>query len=83
MRLKPFKLGLTLGIIWGVNIFATTWLSCLAGYGGRFLAIMMNLYPGYNVSPLGSLVGFAYGFLDLFVGGLLVGLIYNALSKEG
>ncbi len=82
MRLKPFKLGLTLGIIWGVNIFATTWLSYLAGYGGRFLSIMMDLYPGYSVSPVGSFIGLAYGFLDLFAGGVLVGLIYNALSGE-
>ena len=82
MRLKPFKLGLALGMIWGANIFFTTWLSYFFGYGGRFLAIMTNLYPGYNVSPLGSVIGLIYGFLDLFTGGLLVGIIYNAMNGK-
>lgn len=81
MKLKPLKLGLTLGMLWGANMFFTTWLSYLFGYGGRFLAVMADLYPGYTVSPPGSVVGLAYGFLDLFIGGLLAGLIYNALTK--
>ncbi|MDA8387425.1 MAG: bacteriophage holin [Nitrospiraceae bacterium] len=82
MDLKPFRLGLTLGIIWGGNIFLTTWLSWFTGYGRRFLGIMADLYPGYSVSPAGSFIGLGYGFLDLFIGGLLVGLVYNGLSRR-
>ena len=82
MRLKPLALGFTLGVIWGANIFFTTWLSYFTGYGGRFLMVMEGLYPGYSITPPGSFIGFLYGFADLFIGGVLVGLIYNWFRGE-
>jgi hypothetical protein len=83
MKLKPFALGLSLGILWGCALFITTWLSYFTGYGRLFLDTLAgSIYPGYSISPLGSLIGLLYGFVDLSIMGILTGWIYNKISGE-
>ncbi len=83
MRLNPFALGLSLGIVWGSALFVTTWLSYFAGYGRLLLDVLAgSIYPGYTISPLGSFIGFLYGFLDLLIMGALVGWIYNKIAER-
>lgn len=83
MKLKPSALGISLGLVWGVSLFLTTWLSFFTGYGKLFLEVLaQSIYPGYTISPLGSFLGLAYGFLDGFVSATLIAMIYNRLIRE-
>jgi hypothetical protein len=83
MKLKPFALGLSLGIIWGGALFITSWLSYFTGYGKLFLdTVAGSIYPGYTISPVGSFLGLVYGFADLLIMGVLVGWIYNRFMNE-
>ena len=83
MKLKPVALGLSLGLLWGFTLFITTWLSFFTGYGKLFLDVAAgSIYPRYTISPLGSFLGFCYGFIDLFIGGTLLGWIYNGIVRE-
>ena len=83
MKLKPLALGLALGIVWGGALFITTWLSYFTGYGRLFLeTLAVSIYPGYSISPLGSLLGLLYGFIDLLIMGTLAGWIYNKIAGE-
>jgi len=78
VKIKPLLLGLSLGIVWGFALFITTWLCYFTGYGKLFLDVLAgSIYPGYSISPIGSLLGFVYGFIDLTIAGALVGWIYN------
>ncbi len=80
MRLKPLALGISLGLVWGGSLFVTTWLSYYTGYGRLFLEVLaQSIYPGYTISPLGSLLGLFYGFLDGLVSAALIGWIYNRI----
>jgi hypothetical protein len=82
MRLKPLSLGIAIGTVWGVSLFITTWLSYYTGYGRLFLQTMAeSIYPGYSITPLGSLLGLVYGFIDGLVSGALVAIIYNRLQR--
>jgi hypothetical protein len=82
MRLKPFALGVALGVFWGLSLFVTTWVSFYTGYAGLFLeALAKSIYPGYSISPLGSFLGLCFGFIDGLVCGTLIGWIYNRLVK--
>lgn len=82
MKLRPFALGAALGLVWGSSIFITTWVSYYTGYANLFLKTMASsIYPGYSITPIGSFVGFMYGFLDGLIGGGLVGLIYNRITQ--
>jgi hypothetical protein len=61
-------------------LFVTTWLSYFTGYGRAFLDVLVgSIYPGYTISPWGSILGLAYGFVDLLIMGTLVGWIYNKI----
>jgi hypothetical protein len=83
MKLKPFALGLSLGLVWGGVLFVTTWLSYFTGYGKMFLDVLAgSIYPGYAISPWGSVLGLFYGFVDLLIMGTLVGRIYNRIAGE-
>lgn len=78
MKLRPLYLGISLGIVWGGSLFITTWVSYFTGYGRLFLeALAKSIYPGYTITPAGSLLGLFYGFLDGLISGALVAFIYN------
>ncbi|MEW5745063.1 MAG: bacteriophage holin [Nitrospirota bacterium] len=82
MRFKPVALGVSLGIVWGGVLFITTWISYFTGYGTLFLQVMGgSIYPGYSISPAGSIIGLLYGFIDMLVFGALFGWIYNKVAR--
>lgn len=82
MKLKPFTLGASLGIVWGGALFLMTWLSVFTGYSRLFLeALPQSIYPGYSITPAGSIIGLLYGFVDGLVSGALIAWIYNRIAK--
>lgn len=82
MRLKPAALGAALGLVWGGSLFVTTWLAYFTGYGVLFLNVLAgSIYPGYSITPFGSVLGFGYGFLDGFVSASLIAWIYNKIAS--
>jgi len=83
MRLRPMALGTALGLVWGVSIFVTTWVSYYTGYATLFLQTMAgSIYPGYSITPAGSFLGFIYGFLDGFIGGAAIAWLYNRIAAR-
>ena len=79
MEMHPIRLGVTLGIVWGSCMLL---LALFAGenYGISFLSAMSKLYIGCGQESLFSkLLCGVLGFLDAFVGGWLVGEVYNRL----
>jgi|TARA_A200000113_G_scaffold202688_1_gene197283 hypothetical protein len=75
--IHSLKLGLTLGILIGVSFF---FLSFIVNkkYGVVFFNMLKNVYPGCSNKTLGNkLMCGLLGFLDGFVGGYLIGVIYN------
>ncbi len=81
MKLRPVALGCSIGVLWCVMMFLTTWLSYFTGYAKLFLEMFMGIYPGYTITPLGSLLALIYGFIDGFVFGAVTGWLYNRFSK--
>ncbi|HUJ77285.1 MAG TPA: bacteriophage holin [bacterium] len=80
MKLHALKFGLAAGIFWGVCLFLFTWVASLSGYGTPWLqAVVVPIYPGYTVSPLGSVLGLVYGFLDGIIGCSIFAWLYNRL----
>lgn len=81
MKLKPLALGMGLGVVWGVSLFITTLVSYKTGYAKLFLEVMAgSIYPGYSISPGGSLLGLFYGFLDGLIGGAVIAWVYNKVA---
>jgi hypothetical protein len=81
MKLSPKGVAMTLGVMWGVCLFAMTLVSASNGYAGEFLKIFTGVYPGYEISAAGSVTGLIYGFIDGFLSGYIFVWLYNKFSK--
>ena len=84
LRLNAKILGLVLGILMGLVIFiGTNWLLIKGGQmtpGGKYvvgphLQLLGQFFIGYQVSFLGSIIGFFYGFALGTVCGSAIGWI--------
>ncbi len=83
-------LGLVFGLLFGLVIFiATNWLVIKGGHinasgayvVGPHLQLLSQIFLGYRVSFLGSIIGFGYGFaLGTLTGALFAG-IYNKIVE--
>ena len=80
MKLDLKAFSLTCGLIWGVGLFFLTWwVMAFEGATGD-PTLLGQAYRGYSISPLGSIVGAAWGFVDGIIGGLIFAWLYNKLS---
>lgn len=76
------KLGFAVGILWGLGLLTVGILGWQCGYGLDFIKVIGSIYIGFDATLKGSFVGFIWGFVDLFVFGYLVALIYNCSCKS-
>jgi hypothetical protein len=81
MRLDAIIHGIVFGLLIGLGVFvATNWLVIKGGVTvGPHLDLLGQFFIGYQVTFLGSLIGFAYGFFCGFVIGYFVARVYNFL----
>ncbi len=84
MKLNARALGFSVGIIWGVAILLVTIASLWTArtYGKYFLYAIASIYPGYDITTGGALLGLCYGFADGFGFAWLVAKLYNFFIKE-
>lgn len=78
MKINPKKLGLSIGLVWGVMVFIFTLIAAATDFGYLTL-INLSIYPWYTISVPGAFAGLFWGFIDGLVGGYLLGWVYNKL----
>ena len=70
------------GIIWGLGLFLLTWwIIAFDGATGE-ATLIGRVYRGYTISPLGSVIGLAWGLVDGLVGGAVFAWLYNVLAAK-
>jgi hypothetical protein len=79
MKLNVKAFALTLGIVWGLGLFALTWWIMAFDGVTHDVTPLGQVYRGYNISPLGSVVGLIWGFFDALVGGAITAWLYNLI----
>ena len=79
LRLDAMAQAVSAGVLVGLGIFvATNWLVLKGGdVVGPNLALLAQFCPGYRVTFVGSLIGFAYGFVYGGLAGYAVSTLYN------
>ncbi|RJP81725.1 MAG: hypothetical protein C4524_01510 [Candidatus Zixiibacteriota bacterium] len=84
-ELNPKAFAWGLGLAWAADIFIMTWWLIL-GRGRKNAWVneefFRNLYPGYRVTPLGSLAGLLWGLLDGLLAGWIIARIYNTYVRR-
>ncbi len=73
--------GLAGGLVWGITVFTFTWIAAFTGYGAQFFSILKMIYPPYEVSAVGSLVGFICGFFHGYLSLYFASAIYNHFGR--
>jgi len=84
LRLEAIVQGVAWGLVAGLALFLATNVLVLKGgrVVGPHLSLLRQFFVGYEVTFVGSLIGFAYAFACGFVAGYLVSLVYNRVARR-
>ncbi len=80
--LNQMKFGLAGGIVCGVFFFLATLIAIYTGHGAATLGMMKEMYPGYDLTIVGSFIGLIYGFIKSFVSFFVFAWLYNNLPVK-
>jgi hypothetical protein len=78
-KIDAIALGLSCGVVCGIGLLAATVILLIKG-GDRIgpnLSLLSQYFPGYTVTWVGSIIGFAYGLVTGFVAGWTLAFARN------
>ena len=81
MKLNVKAFALTSGILSGLGLFVVTWWKILFQGATGNPTFVASVFKGYNLSPLGSIVGLIWAFVVGLIGGAIFAWLYNSLAK--
>ena len=82
MKLNVGAFALAFAIWWGVGIFLLTWWVIQFGGATAEPTFLGRIYIGYKMTPIGSLIGLAWGFVDALVAGAIFAWLYNLMATR-
>ena len=82
MNLNVKAFALSFAIWWGVGIFLLTWWIIAFGGPSTDPTFLGRIYIGYEVTPLGSVIGLVWGFVDGLIGGAIFAWLYNFIAAK-
>jgi hypothetical protein len=80
LNVKAFSLAG--GILWGVGLFVLTWWVIIFDGATGERTLIGQLYRGYSISPVGSVIGLVWAFFDGLVCAAIFAWLYNALAGK-
>jgi hypothetical protein len=82
MRLNVKAFAFTGALVWGFGLlFLTWWIILIDGPTGD-VTFIGRVYRGYNLSVVGSIIGFIWAVVDGFIGGAIFAWLYNMLTRR-
>jgi len=82
MKLDVKAFAITCGLLMGLGLFlATWWIIILDGPSDR-MTFIGQVYRGYGLNGMGSLVGLIWGLVDGAIGGAIFAWLYNFLARD-
>ena len=75
------RFALTAGIFGAVTMFLLPWWLMLTGNTEGPTTLLERVYIGYSFTPLGSIIGAAWGFVDWGIAGAIFAWLYNRIKK--
>ena len=79
MSIRAFAL--STGIFGAVTMFFLAWWLILTGNADGPPTILERIYIGYSFTPMGSVIGAAWGFVDWGIAGAIFAWLYNKIKK--
>lgn len=81
MKLSVKAFTLTCALVWGGGVLLLTWWIILFEGASGDPTIIGRVYRGYSISPLGSVIGLAWGLIDGAIGGAVFAWVYNLFAS--
>lgn len=82
MQLNAKAFAVACALVWGLGVFCLTWWIIAFDGATRDPTLLGRLYRGYNVSPMGSVIGLLWAFFDGLIGGAIFAWLYNLLARR-
>ena len=79
MSIRAFAL--TAGIFGAATMFLLSWWLILIGNSEGPTTLIERVYIGYSFTPIGSVIGALYGFVDWGIAGAIFAWLYNKIKK--
>ena len=76
------SVALTLAILGGASMFLLAWWLIIIGNAEGPTTLLERMYIGYSFTPLGSVIGAIWGFVDFGIGGAIFAWLYNLINRE-
>jgi len=80
MKLNVKAFALTCGLVWGIGILLITWWIIAFEGATKEVPFLGQIYRGFNISPLGSVIGCVWGLADGAIGGAIFAWLYNLIA---
>jgi len=79
MSIRGFAL--TAGLFGAATMFLLPWWLMLTGNAEGPITLIERVYIGYSFTPLGSIIGAAWGFVDWGIAGVIFAWLYNRVKN--
>lgn len=83
MKLKVCAFALACGLVWGFGLFfITCWIILVGKAQPDIIPFLGRVYLGYRMTPLGSVIGLVWAFVDGLIGGAIFAWLYNVFAAR-
>ena len=79
MSIRAFAL--TTGIFGAATMFFLSWWLILIGNAEGPVTLLERIYIGYSFTPIGSVIGALWGFVDFGIAGAVFAWLYNKVKN--
>ena len=79
MSIRAFAL--TAGIFGAASMFFLAWWLMLIGNTEGPVTLLERVYIGYSFTPMGSVIGALWGFVDFGIAGAIFAWLYNKIKN--
>ena len=76
------SVGLATGILGASAMFFLAWWLIIIGNAQEPTTLFERMYIGYSFTPLGSVIGAVWGFVDWGIAGVIFAWLYNLINKK-
>ena len=75
------SISLAAGIFGAVTMFLLAWWLIITGNAEGPTTLFERIYYGYSFTPMGSVIGAVWGFVDWGIAGAIFAWLYNKINK--
>ncbi len=75
------SVALTMAIFGAGTMFMLAWWLILIGNAEGPVTLFERIYIGYSFTPMGSVIGAAWGFVDWGIAGAIFAWLYNLINR--